>query len=547
MTVDNARQKKSSSLTRGVICLVLSVLFAAAALIVAFFFKKEDAHSAGQSRENVCPTVNITTYKPNGEHYGNELSLEDGYVPARVVIEDESGITVADDPQSRIKVRGNTTAFGAKKPYTINLDSAKNLFAMGGSSKWVLLADYYDPTLMRNAVALKLAHDMGFEAPEYKRAEVWVDGEYKGLYLFTEAVEKGKNRLDIDPRHGDFLIETDSPLREEEGSTYFYSGDFYYRLREPEKVSSAELDMIESRVCDIENVLVSGDYEQVKKELDIPSFVDYYILNELLCPGDFANLSVFFYQKDGILCAGPAWDYDLSQGNLNGYCSEAYETALQTDKPFALYCNYYRYLFRYPEFRKEVSSEYERLNADGVFAFLAGEDDWIVNEKEKYREAIDRNYNLTGVAAGFCGYNRVPSGDYDAELDYLRGWLKARKAWMDGFVKKLNDPGFDVSAGPDFYATTDEGPDATVTIYGYVNPNSGDHFYTGSAVERAVLEAAGWISDGEPFDTPALSDKPVYRLYNEETGLHYYTDDEGERKDLSESGWKDEGIGWYSY
>ena len=128
------------------------------------------------------------------------------------MIEDESGITVADDPQSRIKVRGNTTAFGAKKPYTINLDSAKNLFAMGGSSKWVLLADYYDPTLMRNAVALKLAHDMGFEAPEYKRVEVWVDGEYKGLYLFTEAVEKGKNRLDISTGKGGFLIETDSHI-----------------------------------------------------------------------------------------------------------------------------------------------------------------------------------------------------------------------------------------------------------------------------------------------------------------------------------------------
>ena len=547
MTVDNARQKKSSSLVRGVICLVLSVLFAAAALIVAFFFKKADAHSAGQSRENVCPTVNITTYKPNGEHYGNELSLEDGYVPARVVIEDESGITVADDPQSRIKVRGNTTAFGAKKPYTINLDSAKNLFAMGGSSKWVLLADYYDSTLMRNAVAFKLAHDMGFEAPEYKRAEVWVDGEYKGLYLFTEAVEKGKNRLDISTGKGDFLIETDSPLREEEGSTYFYSGDFYYRLREPEKVSSAELDAIESRVREIENILAAGDYEQVERELDIPSFVDYYILNELLCPGDFTDYSIFFYQKDGILCAGPAWDYDLSQGNLNGYCSEAYETALQTDKPFALYCNYYRYLFRFPQFRKEVVSGYKQLNAGGAFDFLTGEDDWIMNEREKYREAIDRNYNLTGVAAGFCDFNRIPSGDYDAELSYLCEWLKARKAWMDGFVETLDDPGFDISEGPDFYAAADEGDDAVVTIYGYVNPNSGDHFYTGAPGERAILEAAGWIPDGEPFDTPALSDKPVYRLYNEETGLHYYTDDEGERKDLSESGWKDEGIGWYSY
>ena len=51
MTVDNARQKKSSSLTRGVICLVLSVLFAAVALIVAFFFKKADASQMASTTE----------------------------------------------------------------------------------------------------------------------------------------------------------------------------------------------------------------------------------------------------------------------------------------------------------------------------------------------------------------------------------------------------------------------------------------------------------------------------------------------------------------
>lgn len=86
----------------------------------------------------------------------------------------------------------------------------------------------------------------------------------------------------------------------------------------------------------------------------------------------------------------------------------------------------------------------------------------------------------------------------------------------------------------------------TVDMYRLYNPNSGEHFYTGNAVERDSLGGAGWRYEGVGWVAPAGSSTPVYRLYNPNSGDHHYTINSAERAGLLASGWRDEGIGWYS-
>ncbi len=89
-------------------------------------------------------------------------------------------------------------------------------------------------------------------------------------------------------------------------------------------------------------------------------------------------------------------------------------------------------------------------------------------------------------------------------------------------------------------------PVGEVLMYRLYNPNSGEHFYTGSAGEKEHLYSVGWNYEGVGFVAPETSASPVYRLYNPNAGDHHYTTSSGERDALVRVGWSDEGIGWYS-
>ena len=78
------------------------------------------------------------------------------------------------------------------------------------------------------------------------------------------------------------------------------------------------------------------------------------------------------------------------------------------------------------------------------------------------------------------------------------------------------------------------------------NPNSGEHFYTASAVERDHLVSVGWVHEGVGWTAPETSATPVFRLYNANAGDHHYTASAVERDHLVSVGWRYEGVGWYS-
>lgn len=99
----------------------------------------------------------------------------------------------------------------------------------------------------------------------------------------------------------------------------------------------------------------------------------------------------------------------------------------------------------------------------------------------------------------------------------------------------------------DTYTTTPSMaiPGTNQTMFRLYNPNSGEHFYTASAIERDAVIDAGWNDEGTGWIAPTGGD-PVYRLYNQYAGEHHYTTSVVERDMLVSVGWNDEGIGWYA-
>ena len=108
---------------------------------------------------------------------------------------------------------------------------------------------------------------------------------------------------------------------------------------------------------------------------------------------------------------------------------------------------------------------------------------------------------------------------------------------------KPDDPGTDPK--PDDPGVADPEPVGTQPMYRLYNPNSGEHFYTASTVERDAVIAAGWNDEGIGWTAPTEGIR-VYRLYNSFAGEHHYTSSEVERDALVAAGWTLEEGGWFS-
>lgn len=389
--------------------------------------------------------VYVATDKGDGTSYGTSLTKAIGYVPAQMVVVGTDGGIMAEDLSwsGQIKVRGNSTSGGAKRPYNMKFTSKFDLFGFGASKKWVLLADFFDPTLMRNKIAMDLGEMLGLEATTgHQRVEVWVDGSYRGMYLLTEKIEADTNRVDIKTKNGDFLIELD--WRTDADSVYMTSTvlNKRFKMHEPEEPTDDQKTVILETLGRFETAIKSGTWDEVKEVADTESFVAFYVINELMKTVDFGGTSVYFYCKDGKMYAGPVWDYDLSSGNLGTYYSAGYHS---TDNIFAGTAHYLAYMTKFTEFQLSVSERLRQLENEGFLQHIFNDAD---SDITFYTEAITRNNSVWDPSVTRGGTMQLQAkATYEANLAFLKSWLTSRDLWMTDYF--LNRTYISASTFPD--------------------------------------------------------------------------------------------------
>ncbi len=408
--------------------LVASILILTIALCSAVI-----GHAQEEKKPDV-PQIKITT--TNG--VGNTIQKADGYVPAAVSIEGEDG-SVLEDSVS-FKVRGNSTALEGidKKAFTFKFAKKKNVLNMGKGKKWALLANTFDPTLMRNYIAFDLAQKL--EIPytsNQKMVELWVDGVFKGCYQLMEPVQAGSDRVDIDVEGDDgkkdFMIELEAS-RAESDVTYISVNGIRFAVSEPEEPTEEQVSYIRTTLSDVFGALNSKDRERIENILDVSSFVKFYVLNEYIKTWDFDFSSVFFYFKDGKLYAGPPWDYDLSMGNVNKDFSAKGKKAIDPEGIYTDQMHIYKMLTRLDWFNEAVKKEF--IDNFGLLTDTYSEGGVIDRFLESYKSVIDRNFNEAGWKVGryYVNVQRKPLATYEENLSYLRDWLKTRTEWLESYL-----------------------------------------------------------------------------------------------------------------
>ena len=381
----------------------------------------------------VVPQIRVTTVDGNGV----SLQKANGYVEATITITDTDSSVLTDN--ILFKVRGNSTANPAiaKKAFTIKFDSKKDVLNMGKAKKWSLLANVFDPTLMRNYIAFDFAQKMELPFTSQQRyVELWVDNSYRGCYVLTEPVEEGSTRVDIDIDSNDgmkdFLIELEMD-RVEEDVSYFTTNYMRFAVKEPEEPNDEQLEYISSTVNNIMDVIKSGNREEISKRIDIPSFTRYYLLNELFKTLDFNYSSVFFYYKDGVLYSGPAWDYDLAAGNTSASYSEVSKAAADPTGLFASVRNIYWYLCSCDWFKSEIRETY--LQYYDYMYNITSTGGLIDTLNENYGYIYDRNYSDAGWSPSrwWGNLQMEPLDTFSGNVEYLRDWLYTRNVWMSNY------------------------------------------------------------------------------------------------------------------
>ena len=355
-----------------------------------------------------------------------------------------------EEEEIKIKVRGNSSAEVAKKSYTVKFEGKTDLMQMGKAKKWALLADPFDKSLMRIGLAFEYAEALGLPfVSQYRICKLWLNGEYRGIYIAMETIDEGKNRIDIDMENGDAILECDLNRVEEDVTYITAEPDMRFQINEPEEPTNRQEEKIENYLHKVYKAVASGDHTKYEKWIDVDSFVNYYIFHEVVKDVDFGEFSTRYFIRDGKLYAGPPWDMDLSMGNVSRFVDEPKYYRYHNIKGYGngsedsteglwVLGNYYEELLKDEYFCELVKARWQEVLPVTQNLFMENElgDSLMDRYLAAYGEDLLTNYSAEDAAwpiavqEGTYADQSVAS-DYDGNVEELRMWLTDRVAWLD--------------------------------------------------------------------------------------------------------------------
>jgi hypothetical protein len=324
----------------------------------------------------------------------------------------------------------------AKKPYKLKLDTKTSLLGMPADKDWVLLANYADKTMLRTRVAFELGNRASLAwSPRMRFVEVFINDEYLGTYQLGEGIKVDNDRVNIPEIEedeisgteltGGYLLEIDARL---DGDVVFVTNHgIPIVIDTPEAPPPEQFAYIQDYIQQTEDALYSDDFADPETGyaayMDVDSFVDWYLINELMKNNDaqFSTSCWMYKQRDGKLFMGPLWDFDISAGNINFNGN---------DDPTGWWVRralWIERLLEDPGFQARLQARWNELKADQFDTIL----DYIDESVPLLEQAQANNFQRWPILDQWVWPNAVVTGSYEGEVQYLKDWLRARIDWMD--------------------------------------------------------------------------------------------------------------------
>ena len=410
---------------------VLSLCFGAGAQIPVVHIYTENGNAI-DSRERWTNIESFMLIDPNNP----EHNIERKNLPSK----------------DRVRGRGNSTWQYNKKPYRIRFRENLSFFGLPARENWVLLAEFRDPTFLANATTLYLGRNVFDHQPftnTYHWVELYLNGEYQGLYGFTEHRQAdplaigAPGRVKIDLTEGWFTEFIWGDYFEEETDPKFITENYtlYTVIKSPDFGSAADIANSGYKfIMDDWNGLLalmaceSFPQNGYRDLIDINTFIDFLMANEIVLNVEMQHPnSTFAYKEDkcGKISMGPLWDFDIAFGwDLTTWNTLKHtyfrESSIRIRNPLH---GFFRRLFEDPVFlltyKERWNEKYEKISDVSDFINEIG---------VKLATAAARDAERWSVDGGY--WEDYPS-DYLGEIARMTNWWNSRIDWLNTELNKI--------------------------------------------------------------------------------------------------------------
>ncbi|MCR5263579.1 MAG: CotH kinase family protein [Clostridiales bacterium] len=373
---------------------------------------------------------------------GKDVKSKTDYIQAELsILGTDEKFELSENVQ--IRGRGNNTWGYEKKSYKIKFPKKVNLFGLGKAPDkvWVLLANVCDQSLQRNHVALDLAKSFDGVAfsPASISVDVYLNGEYRGVYLLAEEIRDSKARVNIDTKGFEtevdigYLVELSSYSDKDKivlnGRQYMIHSD----LSSSSSVKKKQMQYISDYMAECYEAIKRGDRKEIEKLMDIDSMVDTYITEEIVKNLDTGWDSYYLYkEKGGKLFLGPLWDFDLSLGNANEGEETYYGIFTAVRKGSGGGNPWYYHPMSHEWFRKLVVERWDEVKKSIIDKIPQS----ILDEGKSKYKAYARNFvrwPIFGTVQNRETEAITKLKNYREHYEYLAEWVKNRIDWLDEF------------------------------------------------------------------------------------------------------------------
>ncbi|MBR1414423.1 MAG: CotH kinase family protein [Prevotella sp.] len=350
---------------------------------------------------------------------------------------------------AQIRGRGNSSfLWYAKKPYRIKLNQKHKLLGLDKAKSWVLLANYRDITDLMNTYVFETGEWLGLPFTNHTRyVEVFLNGDYRGVYQLTEQVQQGKNRVNVSDERG-ILISLDvddgpgeSPYADDNCWSEVYRMPLCVKYPDDERFTANTVDSVRTVFGQLERAIKNKDYDSVKQLLDIPSFIKYLQLQEFVYNVELsAPRSIYLHKDgDGPWVMGPLWDFDAgydfdwaTMTTGHNFFDDYHETVMGTNPlkrngQYNYVPQFFTDLFGCPEFVEAYKAQWAAVK-DSIVSHGWGECmKYVAELRQGAMEREDRRWTIAGK-------------HFDTEVEKMHRWLLDRADFMAGLIENIPVP-----------------------------------------------------------------------------------------------------------
>ena len=384
------------------------------------------------------------------------------------------GENLIEEHNIGIEIRGSSSQYFPKKSYGFETwdeageDLDVSLAGYPEEEDWILYGPFSDKSLIRNVLIYRLSNLVGRYATKTSFYNLQINGVFLGLYVLMEKIKRDKNRVNIsknrsDDISGGYIIKIDKitgdgdTLNEKIAFMSEYTKDgvkginknvhFLYEYPKNRDISNEQKNYIQAYMRDFEDAIASENFtsesDGYKKYIDVDSFIDFFILNEITRNVDAYRISTFMHKDiNEKLKMGPIWDFNIAFGNAD-YCEGglttgwAYKFNEACPADGMLVPFWWDRLMQDPNFTQALEKRWTSLRLNELSnSSIMGIIDELVGELED-SDAITQNFGKWLILGTYIWPNNFVGNRHSEEITYLKEWIEDRLSWMDQEISKL--------------------------------------------------------------------------------------------------------------